>query len=74
MPEKGWKPRHHRRHPGGRLVDRGFLTRQARKRLLDHILGLRDTTQHPICHAEAVTPKRLQLLIGIRPVMPLLTQ
>ena len=60
------EPRHHRRHPGGRLVDRAFLARQAQERLLGHVLGLRDAAEHPVGHAEAVPPQRLELAIAHR--------
>ena len=60
------EPRRHRRHPGGRLVDRAFLARQAQERLLGHVLGLRDAAEHPVRHAEAVPPQRLELLVGDR--------
>ena len=31
------------------------------ERLLGHVLGLRDAAQHPVRHAEAVPPQRLEL-------------
>jgi hypothetical protein len=55
------EPRHHGRHPRGRLVDRAFLARQAQERLLGHVLGLRDAAKHPVRHANAVPPERLEV-------------
>ena len=55
------EPRRHGRDPGGGLVDRAFLARQAQQRLLGHVLGLRDAAEHPVRHAEAVSPQRLEL-------------
>ena len=55
------EPHRHRRHPGGRLVDRALLARQAQQRLLGDVLGLRDAAEHPVRDAEAVAPQRLEL-------------
>ena len=62
------KPRHHRRHSGGGLVDRAFLARQPQQRLLGHVLSLRDAAEHPLGHAEAVLPQRLELANDGRPI------
>ena len=58
------EPRRHGRDPGGGLVDRAFLARQAQQRLLGHVLGLRDAAEHPVRHAEAVSPQRLELPVA----------
>jgi hypothetical protein len=59
-------PSRHGRHPGGRLVDRTLLARQAQQRLLRDVLGLRDAAEHPVRDAEAASPQHLDLLVSMR--------
>ncbi len=66
------EPRHHGRHPRGRLVDRALLARQAQERLLSQVLGLRNAPEHPVRHTEAVLPQGLEIPIAHRRAPPLL--